>query len=138
MCRTKRAKLDFVQSRWLDAEGPNENVSRHTGCPVTQAWALEPHRHPGVFIAHDKEDLLVTKNFTPGESVYGEKRISVASSEATSDAPVSVQYRVWNPFRSKLAAAVLGGVDDRYMRPGSRVLYLGAASVSDQCTHITI
>ena len=23
-----------------------------------------------------------------------------------------VEYRVWNPFRSKLAAAILGGVDD--------------------------
>jgi len=23
-----------------------------------------------------------------------------------------VEYRVWNPFRSKLAAAVLGGVDN--------------------------
>jgi len=23
-----------------------------------------------------------------------------------------VEYRVWNPFRSKLAAAILGGLDD--------------------------
>jgi hypothetical protein len=26
-----------------------------------------------------------------------------------------VEYRVWNPFRSKLAAAVLGGVDNIYI-----------------------
>ena len=38
------------------------------------------------------------------------------------------EYRVWNPFRSKLAAAILGGIDDIYMKPGSKVLYLGAAS----------
>jgi len=38
---------------------------------------LEPHRHAGVFIARGKEDALVTKNMVPGESVYGEKRISV-------------------------------------------------------------
>ena len=31
----------------------------------------------GVFIACGKEDALVTKNLVPGESVYGEKRISV-------------------------------------------------------------
>merc|ERR1711879_608570 len=37
-------------------------------------------------------------------------------------------YRVWNPFRSKLAAAILGGVDAIHMPPGSKVLYLGAAS----------
>ena len=38
------------------------------------------------------------------------------------------EYRAWNPFRSKLAAAILGGVDKIYMPPGSKVLYLGAAS----------
>ena len=41
---------------------------------------------------------------------------------------VKVEYRVWNPFRSKLAAAILGGVDQIYIKPGSKVLYLGAAS----------
>lgn len=39
-----------------------------------------------------------------------------------------IEYRVWNPFRSKLAAAVLGGVEQIHMPPGSKVLYLGAAS----------
>jgi hypothetical protein len=32
-----------------------------------------------------------------------------------------LEYRVWNPFRSKLAAAVLGGVENIYMPPGSKV-----------------
>ncbi|KAF1914770.1 Fibrillarin-domain-containing protein [Ampelomyces quisqualis] len=93
---------------------------------------VEPHRHAGVFVARGKEDLLVTKNLTPGESVYGEKRISVGASENAANAegstPSSIEYRVWNPFRSKLAAGILGGVDNIYMGPGSKVLYLGAAS----------
>lgn len=38
------------------------------------------------------------------------------------------EYRVWNPFRSKLAAAILGGVDKIHIAPGAKVLYLGAAS----------
>ncbi len=38
---------------------------------------IEPHRHPGVFIARGKEDALVTRNMAIGDSVYGEKRISV-------------------------------------------------------------
>ena len=104
-------------------------------------------------MARGKEDLLVTRNLTPGESVYGEKRVAVETpadqrpdnndpsspSDATmtngtapaagSDAAASkVEYRVWNPFRSKLAAAIIGGLDDIYMRPGAKVLYLGAAS----------
>jgi len=83
---------------------------------------VEPHRHEGVFISRGKEDALLTKNMAVGESVYGEKRISVE------DEAGKVEYRVWNPFRSKLAAAILGGVDKIHMPPGSKVLYLGAAS----------
>ncbi|XP_063390305.1 rRNA 2'-O-methyltransferase fibrillarin [Cydia fagiglandana] len=83
---------------------------------------IEPHRHAGVFIARGKEDALVTRNLVPGSEVYGEKRISVETDGE------KVEYRVWNPFRSKLAAAIMGGVDAIHMPPGSRVLYLGAAS----------
>jgi rRNA 2'-O-methyltransferase fibrillarin len=60
----------------------------------------------------------------PGESVYNEKRVSV-------DDPTTgtkTEYRVWNPFRSKLAAAIVGGVENIFMKPGSKVLYIGAAS----------
>jgi rRNA 2'-O-methyltransferase fibrillarin len=89
-----------------------------------------------VFVAHGgKEDLLVTKNLTPGESVYSEKRVSVDSPSTgpnTTNGDVEpatkTEYRVWNPFRSKLAAGILGGLDDIFIRPGASVLYLGAAS----------
>ena len=39
-----------------------------------------------------------------------------------------VEYRVWNPFRSKIAAAVVGGIENLWIKPGDKVLYLGAAS----------
>ncbi|CAK6437054.1 unnamed protein product [Pipistrellus nathusii] len=83
---------------------------------------VEPHRHEGVFICRGKEDALVTKNLVPGESVYGEKRVSISEGDD------KVEYRAWNPFRSKLAAAILGGVDQIHIKPGAKVLYLGAAS----------
>ncbi|GAO17780.1 uncharacterized protein UV8b_04148 [Ustilaginoidea virens] len=93
---------------------------------------IEPHRHPGVFVVRGgKEDGIATRNLTPGESVYGEKRISVDETIQNDDGTTSttkVEYRMWNPFRSKLCAAIAGGADDIYMRPGSRVLYLGGAS----------
>lgn len=38
---------------------------------------VENHRHEGIFISRGKEDALVTKNMVPGDSVYGEKRVSV-------------------------------------------------------------
>lgn len=90
---------------------------------------VEPHRHGGVFIGRGKEDLLLTKNLTPGESVYGEKRIAIDVPGKSAEEPATkVEYRVWNPFRSKLAAGILGGLDDLFIAPGKKVLYLGAAS----------
>lgn len=39
---------------------------------------VEPHeRFKGVYILRGKDDALVTKNLTVGESVYNEKRVSV-------------------------------------------------------------
>ena len=89
---------------------------------------VEPHRHEGVFIARGKEDVIVTLNSTPGKDVYGEKRISVDGPANEDGTTTKIEYRVWNPFRSKLCAAILGGVDTIHMKPGSKVLYLGGAA----------
>ncbi len=78
---------------------------------------VEAHRHSGIFIARGKEDALVTKNMVPGESVYGEKRVAVEQEGGD-----KTEYRVWNPFRSKLAAAVLAGVDNIHIKPGGTKL----------------
>lgn len=101
--------------------GPRGGRGGGRGAP--KSVVVEPHRHEGVFIARGKEDALVTLNMVPGEGVYGEKRVSIEEQDKG-----KIEYRVWNPFRSKLAAAVLGGVDKIHMVPGSKVLYLGAAS----------
>jgi len=87
---------------------------------------IEKHRHEGIFIAKGKDDALVTRNLDPGHAVYGEKRISVEEKKEGVD--VKVEYRVWNPFRSKIAAAIVGGVENIHVKPGTKLLYLGAAS----------
>lgn len=69
-----------------------------------------PHRHEGVFIAKNKADALLTKNLVPGETVDNEKRISVQNEDRT-----NVEYRVWNPYRSKLAAAINNGIDNIWL-----------------------
>uniref|UniRef100_L2FUU4 rRNA 2'-O-methyltransferase fibrillarin n=1 Tax=Colletotrichum fructicola (strain Nara gc5) TaxID=1213859 RepID=L2FUU4_COLFN len=92
---------------------------------------VEPHRHEGIFVVRGKEDAIATRNIVPGESVYGEKRVSVddvVQNEDGTTTTTKVEYRVWNPFRSKLAAAVIGGLEKMYFGPGSKVLYLGGAS----------
>lgn len=81
---------------------------------------VEPHNHAGVFIARGKQEALATKNLAPGNAVYGEKLIEIKEQ--------GIEYRVWNPFRSKLAAAIIGGVENIFIAPGKKVLYLGASS----------
>lgn len=80
-------------------------------------------RFPGFFVVKGKQDALGTLNLVPGKSVYGEKRVGVDVGEGEKK-----EYRLWNPFRSKLGAAVLAGVDNIWIGPGDKVLYLGAAS----------
>lgn len=84
---------------------------------------VEPHpRFPGVFVSRGKDDLLLTRNMVPGVSVYGEKRILVDMEDE------KIEYRVWNIYRSKLAAGIVCGLEYIYITPGSKVLYLGASS----------
>jgi rRNA 2'-O-methyltransferase fibrillarin len=70
--------------------------------------------------------MLATENLNPGESVYGEKRIKNEANHSKE----KIEFRIWNPFLSKLAAAILGGLDSIHIKTGSKVLYLGAANGS--------
>ena len=69
-------------------------------------------------VLEDGTERLATKNLTPGRNVYGEKLVRYEG----------VEYRLWDPFRSKLAAAVLKNLKTVPIKPGHKVLYLGAAS----------
>ncbi|MEM3725773.1 MAG: fibrillarin-like rRNA/tRNA 2'-O-methyltransferase [Candidatus Bathyarchaeia archaeon] len=80
-------------------------------------------QHPqfqGVYVAtlEDGAQRLATKNLTPGRNVYGERLVHYEG----------VEYRLWDAFRSKLAAAILKGLKTVPIKPGHQVLYLGAAS----------
>lgn len=69
-------------------------------------------------ILEDGAQRLATKNLVPGKTVYGERLVSFKG----------VEYRVWDAFRSKLAAAIIKGVRTVPIKLGYQVLYLGAAS----------
>jgi fibrillarin-like pre-rRNA processing protein len=69
-------------------------------------------------LLEDGTQRLATRNLTPGRTVYGERIISFKK----------VEYRVWDAFRSKLAAAIIKGVQTVPITLGNQVLYLGAAS----------
>ncbi|MEM2098576.1 MAG: fibrillarin-like rRNA/tRNA 2'-O-methyltransferase [Candidatus Bathyarchaeia archaeon] len=82
---------------------------------------VKPHpKFEEVFIVtlEDGAQRLATRNLVPGKMVYGERLIRFKG----------VEYRVWDAFRSKLAAAILKGLQTVPINPKSRILYLGAAS----------
>ena len=66
----------------------------------------------------DGRTVLLTRNFAPGKRVYNEDLVLRGG----------VEYRTWDPFRSKLAAAILKGLPDGLIGDGFRVLYLGAST----------
>mgnify|MGYP003440835080 CR=1 FL=1 len=72
-----------------------------------------------------KGDEVATRNLTPGISVYGEELI-------TED----VEYRLWNPRRSKLSAAILNGLSSLKIENDYKILYLGA-STGTTVSHIS-
>ena len=61
---------------------------------------------------------LATLNMVRGVKVYNEDLIDEEGK----------QYRLWNPYRSKLSAAIMNGLKELGIKKGSKVLYLGAAT----------
>lgn len=81
---------------------------------------ISRHEFEGVYWVEleDGTQKLATVNLAPGFQAYGEKLIKLEG----------VEYRLWDPYRSKLAAAILRGMKNVPIARGARVLYLGAAS----------
>jgi len=85
------------------------------------AVEVKPHpRFPGVYWAtlEDGSRRLATLNLALGKNVYGERLVRFGGGE----------YRLWDPYRSKFAAAILKGLETVPIQPHHKVLYLGAAS----------
>ena len=88
---------------------------------MAEVSKVEKHpQYEGVYIVEleDGSTRLATVNLTPGRRVYGEWLFKVGD----------VEYREWNAYRSKLAAALLKGIKELVIKKGSKVLYLGAGS----------
>ncbi len=74
----------------------------------------------------DGEKKLATENLVPKNQVYNEKLVKIKGTE----------YRIWNPFRSKLAATIMNGLRDFPFMQKSSVLYLGV-STGTTISHIS-
>lgn len=88
---------------------------------MVAAVKYEPHeKFEGVYWVEfeDGSRRLATANLAPGIRVYGEQLVRFGD----------VELRVWNPYRSKLAGAILKELKEIPIGDGSKVLYLGAAA----------
>lgn len=120
-----KGKGGFGKGKGGKGFGKGKGKGKGKGNRAPAKVVVEPHRFGGVFVSRGKDEALLTLNMVPGESVYGEKRIQIDGAEGSKE---KIEYRVWNPFRSKLGATIVGGVGQMPIGPGSKVLYLGAAN----------
>ncbi len=68
-------------------------------------------------VYEDHRKRLYTVNLVPGKKVYDERLVKEKG----------VEYREWNARKSKLAAAILKGSNNIFIRKGCVVLYLGCS-----------
>ncbi len=112
----------------LRSQGMKSEATRHgertegkSGESIDVSVRVKPHpRFSGIYqvVLEGGDQRLATRSLAPGRNVYGERLIRLESME----------YRVWDAFRSKLAAAIWKGLENLPIKPGHNVLYLGAAS----------
>lgn len=87
---------------------------------------MEEDNQAFFWIRSDGEKKLATENLVVGNHVYKEKLVTIKG----------VEYRLWDPFRSKLAAAIMNGLEVFPFKNKSLVLYLGA-STGTTVSHIS-
>src|SRR5919198_3144473 len=78
------------------------------------------------WISVGDEKQIATLNLIRGNNVYGEKLVKYNGDE----------YRIWDPFRSKLAGALKKGLKNLPLTNGTKLLYLGA-STGTTVSHIS-
>lgn len=87
---------------------------------------MEEDKENIFWVKSEGEQKLVTENLVPGNQVYKEKLVTKKG----------IEYRVWDPFRSKLAAVIVNGLEDFPFKENSSVLYLGV-STGTTISHIS-
>jgi len=68
-----------------------------------------------IFEVYEERNRLYTKNLIPGKLSFNEKTVIQDK----------IEFREWDPTRSKLAAAILKGCKNTFIRPNNIILYLG-------------
>ncbi len=87
---------------------------------------MEDVKNNFFWVKVDGQEKLATENLVAGNQVYKEKLVNKKG----------IEYRVWDPFRSKLAAVIMNGLEIFPFKEKSKVLYLGV-STGTTISHIS-
>jgi fibrillarin-like pre-rRNA processing protein len=87
---------------------------------------LEDDKKKFFWVQVEGQKKLATENLVIGNQVYKEKLVTKKG----------IEYRLWDPFRSKLAAAIMNGLEHFPFVENSTVLYLGV-STGTTISHIS-
>ena len=87
---------------------------------------MEEDNQSFFWIKSEGQKKLATENMVPRNQVYKEKLIIKKR----------IEYRLWDPFRSKLAAAIMNELEYFPFENKTRVLYLGV-STGTTISHIS-
>jgi len=93
---------------------------------IKREKSLEGDNQEFFWIKSEGVSKLATENLVKGNQVYKEKLITKKG----------IEYRLWEPFRSKLAAAIMNGLEEFPFQNKSTVLYLGV-STGTTISHIS-
>lgn len=85
---------------------------------VVNVYEHEVYKRVYVVELDDGSTRIATVNLAPGKRVYGERLFKWKD----------LELREWNPYRSKLGAALLKGIEELPIKEGHKILYLGAAT----------
>jgi rRNA 2'-O-methyltransferase fibrillarin len=79
----------------------------------------------------ESDDVCIINKKAPNDSISESDGYPISKK-------VLNEYRVWNKFYSKLGASIENGINNIYMKKGSKILYLGAGNDSySTITHIS-
>ncbi|XP_030559000.1 rRNA 2'-O-methyltransferase fibrillarin [Drosophila novamexicana] len=104
--------------------GSDNSFSSTVGLGIKSDISIEPQEFCGAYLVRGKEDLvqLVTRCSASTYEDYGEEMFLADYNEEC------CKFRTWSPYQSKLAAALLKGIEYIQIFEGTKVMYLGAAS----------
>ena len=87
---------------------------------------MEDVKNSFCWVKVEGQKKLATENLVAGNQVYKEKLVNKKG----------IEYRIWDPFRSKLAAAIMNGLEIFPFKEKTNVLYLGV-STGTTISHIS-